>query len=90
MEETMQEKMEREIRESMERLYPKAPDHLYSRMQVEFYSCNYEKKSVTLRFPIQSWELHRQTAQDNVSAVCMRSAILRKQDSLLLRPLQTL
>ena len=42
MEETMQEKMEREIRESMERLYPKAPDHLYSRMQVEFYSCNYE------------------------------------------------
>ena len=49
MEETMQEKMEREIRESMERLYPKAPDHSYNKMQVEFYSCNYEKRKV-LRF----------------------------------------
>lgn len=58
MEETMQEKMEREIKESMDRLYPKASDHLYNKMQVEFYSCNYEKKSVTLRFPIQSWELN--------------------------------
>ena len=58
MEETRQQRMEQEIRESMERLYPKDPDHLYSGMQVEFYSCNYEKKSATLRFPIQRWELN--------------------------------
>lgn len=58
MEQTIQQRMEEEIRESMDRLYPKDPDHLYSKMQVEFYSCNYEKKSVTLRFPIQRWELN--------------------------------
>lgn len=54
----MQQRMEAEIRESMERLYPKDPDHLYRKMQIEFYACNYEKKSVTLRFPIQRWELN--------------------------------
>lgn len=54
----MQQTMEREIKENMEQLYPKDPDHLYSKMQVEFYACDYEKKSVTLRFPIQRWELN--------------------------------
>ena len=69
MEETMQEKMEREIREGMDKLYPKEPDHLYSKMQVEFYSCSYEKKSVTLRFPIQRWELnHMSTVHGGIIA----------------------
>ena len=38
MEDTRQQRMEKEIRESMERLYPKDPEHLYSKLQVEFYS----------------------------------------------------
>lgn len=43
MENSRNREMEQEIRKSMEQLYPKDPDHLYSRMQVEFYACNYEK-----------------------------------------------
>lgn len=58
MNETMQQMMEREIKENMDKLYPKDPEHLYSRMQLEFYSCSYEKKSVTLRYPVQRWELN--------------------------------
>lgn len=72
MEDTRQQRMEQEIRESMERLYPKDPDHLYSKMQVEFYSCNYEKKSVTLRFPIQRWELnHMATMHGGMTAAAI-------------------
>ena len=44
----MQQTMEQEIKKQMEMLYPNSPDHLYNKMQVEFYSCNYEKKSLTL------------------------------------------
>ena len=72
MEDTRQQRMEKEIRESMERLYPKDPEHLYSKMQVEFYSCNYEKKSVTLRFPIQRWELnHMATMHGGMTAAAI-------------------
>ena len=75
MEETMQEQMEREIRESMDKLYPKDPDHLYSKMQIEFYSCSYEKKSVTLRFPIQRWELnHMSTVHGGIIASAIDTA----------------
>ena len=59
MENSRNREMEQEIRKSMEHAYIlRHPDHLYSRMQVEFYACNYEKKSVTLRFPVQRWELN--------------------------------
>src|SRR5699024_9579287 len=72
MEETMQEQKEREIRESMDKLYPKDPDHLYSKMLIEFYSCSYEKKRVTLRFPIQRWELnHMSTVHGGIIAAAM-------------------
>ena len=72
MEDTRQQRMEKEIRESMERLYPKDPEHLYSKMQVEFYSCIYEKKSVTLRFPIQRWELnHMATMHGGMTAAAI-------------------
>lgn len=40
----MQQIMEQEIKKQMEMLYPNSPEHLYNKMQVEFYSCNYEKK----------------------------------------------
>lgn len=82
MENSRNREMEQEIRKSMEQLYPKDPDHLYSRMQVEFYACNYEKKSVTLRFPVQSWELNHMatmhggliaTAIDTTCGVTVRS-----------------
>ena len=43
----MQQTMEQEIKKQMEMLYPNSPDHLYNKMQVEFYSCNYEKKSLS-------------------------------------------
>ena len=51
-------------------------------MQVEFYACNYEKKSVTLRFPVQRWELNHMatmhggliaTAIDTTCGVTVRS-----------------
>lgn len=82
MENSRNREMEQEIRKSMEQLYPKDPDHLYSRMQVEFYACNYEKKSVTLRFPVQRWELNHMatmhggliaTAIDTTCGVTVRS-----------------
>lgn len=75
MEQKAQEEMEIEIRESMERLYPKEPEHLYSKMQVEFYSCNYAKKSVILRFPIQRWELnHMATMHGGLIATAIDTA----------------
>ena len=62
-------------RESMDKLYPKDPDHLYSKMQIEFYSCSYEKKSVTLRFPIQRWELnHMSTVHGGIIASAIDTA----------------
>lgn len=75
MEATMQQAMEKEVREAMSRLYPKEEDHLYARMQVEFYSCNYEKKCVTLRFPIQKWELnHMSTMHGGMIATAIDTA----------------
>ena len=75
MEETMQQAMEREVKATMDKLYPKEEDHLYTRMQVEFYSCSYEKKSVTLRFPIQRWELnHMSTVHGGIIASAIDTA----------------
>ncbi len=75
MEETMQQAMEREVKATMDKLYPKEEDHLYTRMQVEFYSCSYEKKSVTLRFPIQRWELnHMATMHGGMIATAIDTA----------------
>lgn len=82
MENERNREMEQEIRESMDRLYPKDPDHLYSKMQIEFYACSYEKRSVTLRFPVQRWELNHMatmhggliaTAVDTTCGVLVRS-----------------
>ena len=70
----MQQTMEQEIKKQMEMLYPNSPDHLYNKMQVEFYSCNYEKKSLTFRFPIQRWELnHMSTIHGGIIAYHLRS-----------------
>ena len=68
----MQQTMEQEIKKQMEMLYPNSPDHLYNKMQVEFYSCNYEKKSLTFRFPIQRWELnHMSTIHGGIIAAAI-------------------
>ena len=68
----MQQIMEQEIKKQMEVLYPNSPEHLYNKMQVEFYSCNYEKKSLTFRFPIQRWELnHMSTIHGGIIAAAI-------------------
>lgn len=68
----MHQTMEQEIKKQMEMLYPNSPDHLYNKMQVEFYSCNYEKKSLTFRFPIQRWELnHMSTIHGGIIAAAI-------------------
>ena len=68
----MQQIMEQEIKKQMEMLYPNSPEHLYNKMQVEFYSCNYEKKSLTFRFPIQRWELnHMSTIHGGIIAAAI-------------------
>lgn len=75
MQEKRNQEMEAEIRKNMELLYPRDPDHLYTRMQVEFYSCSYEKKSVTLRFPVQRWELnHMATMHGGLIATAIDTA----------------
>ncbi len=59
MKQIMEEEIKKqEIKKEMEMLYSNSPDHLYSKMQMEYYSCNDEKKSITFRFPIQKWELN--------------------------------
>ena len=57
---TLQEQieMEEEERESIKKMYPSDPDHLYRKMALEFYSCDFEKKELTFRWPIQDWELN--------------------------------
>lgn len=75
MEDTMQQRMEQEFRKSMEQLYPQDPDHLYSKLGVEFHSCSYAKKTVTLRFPVQRWELnHMCTAHGGIIATAVDTA----------------
>lgn len=54
----MQKEMEMQLKNEIESLYVNLPEHLYHKMQIEFYSCNYEKKSLTFRFPVQKWELN--------------------------------
>lgn len=60
MSNTLQEQieMEEEVRESIKKMYPSDPDHLYRKMALEFYSCDFEKKELTFRWPIQDWELN--------------------------------
>ena len=60
MSNTLQEQieMEEEGRESIKKMYPSDPDHLYRKMALEFYSCDFEKKELTFRWPIQDWELN--------------------------------
>ena len=75
MEDTMQQHMEQELRKSMELLYPKDPDHLYNKMGVELYSCSYAKQTVTLRFPVQRWELnHMCTVHGRIIAPAIDTA----------------
>lgn len=50
---------EQDIRRSIEEIQNQQPkEHLYPKMKMEFYSWNYEEKSITVRFPIQKWELN--------------------------------
>lgn len=37
--------MEEEVRESIKKMYPSDPDHLYRKMALEFYSCDFEKRT---------------------------------------------
>lgn len=51
-------KMEQAVRGDIDKMYPKSPDHLYSRMKLEFYSCSPKEKTLTIRYPVQDWELN--------------------------------
>lgn len=53
-----QKKMETEIQRDIENMYPKNPEHLYCRMGLEFHSCSAADRSLTLRYPVQEWELN--------------------------------
>ena len=56
--EEKQKKMETEIQHDIEKMYPKNPEHLYCRMGLEFHSCSAAERSLTLRYPVQEWELN--------------------------------
>lgn len=77
----MQNTIEQEIKKQMEMISPNSPDHLYDKMKMEFYSYNEDKKSLTLRFPIQKWELnHMSTMHGGVIAIAIDTtcgAVLR-------------
>ena len=53
-----QKRMETEIQRDIENMYPKNPEHLYCRMGLEFHSCSAAERSLTLRYPVQEWELN--------------------------------
>lgn len=71
----MQEKMEQAIRDDIVVLYPENEDHIYRKMKMELVSCDYEKKELLLRYPIQEWELnHMNTMHGGLIGVAMDSS----------------
>ena len=50
--------MEEAIRKRIKEIERHQPDHLYQKLEMEFYSWNYEEKSVTIRYPVLDWELN--------------------------------
>lgn len=57
-EKEQQDKMEESIVQDIRRMYPKNPEHLYCKMGLEFHSCSALEKTLTLRYPVQDWELN--------------------------------
>lgn len=58
MDNERQMSMESGIKGDIDRMYPDNEEHLYCRMGLEFYACDAEEKSLTLRFPVREWELN--------------------------------
>ena len=90
MSNTLQEQieMEEEVKESIKKMYPSDPDHLYRKMALEFYSCDFEKKELTFRWPIQDWELnHMFTMHGGLIAAAIDNYLRpgEKADALLVR-----
>ena len=76
------EEMEEKVRRGIQGMSPDEPDHLYSKMKLEYYDCDPEESSLTLRFPVQKWELNHMgtlhgglyaTAVDTTSGALVRN-----------------
>ena len=56
--EKKQQDMEAAVQADIVGMYPDNPEHLYRKMALEFYACDPQEKTLTLRWPVQDWELN--------------------------------
>ena len=52
------EEKEKQIIQGIENIQGWKQEHMYPRLKMEFHSWSYEERSITVRFPVQKWELN--------------------------------
>lgn len=67
-----QETMEAEIKKLIGDVFTEGMDHIYDRMCLQFVSCSSLEQTLTVRYPVQDWELnHMSTMHGGLIATAM-------------------